>query len=111
MEPFKLPCGSISITKPSFKIARATSRQINTPRWDRINSCQLIKDAREVYFNYVINNSSHLKPVGVVINLKKMSGKVVVKYPALLPDEQYLSLKSLGINQHKSNKDSSHMYQ
>ena len=63
------------------------------PRWDRINSSEVISRARRVYFLYLERCSSGLEPIGVVLGGPQAGlGRVVFERPVLLPDEQYIPL-------------------
>ena len=86
---------AISIHFPSFVIAGATSRAITSPRWDLVNSRELIQEARSVYFNFLTSNSNGPEPTGVVLNEQNGGGSVVFERPILLPEEHYISLDLL----------------
>ena len=74
---------------PSFVISGAGAPS-NAPRWDRVNSRELIHLARSVYFNYLSNSPSAPDPIGVVVDRGRADGRVVFESPVLLPDEDYI---------------------
>jgi hypothetical protein len=61
------------------------------PRWDRINSAEVIAKARRVYFHFLEGSPTHPDPMGVVIG--PLQGRVVFELPVLLPEEQFISLE------------------
>ena len=77
-------------TSPSFEIRGAVGVSVSSPRWDRINSAELISRARRLYYAYLEANGNPLEPTGVVITAS--GGRVVFEAPVLLPDEQYLPI-------------------
>jgi len=105
-DPVKsVPVPSTPGGPPSFVIAGATGPSgqgprpdVRTelrlqPRWDRINSSDVIGRARRIYFTYIERCPSGLEPLGVVLSGTGLSqGRVVFELPVLLPDEQYVSL-------------------
>ena len=61
------------------------------PRWDRINSAEVIAQARRIYFHFLECSPTHPDPLGVVIG--PMQGRVVFELPVLLPEEQFIPLE------------------
>ncbi|MEN9860906.1 MAG: hypothetical protein RLZZ515_1388 [Cyanobacteriota bacterium] len=61
------------------------------PRWDRINSAEVIAHARRIYFHFLECSPSHPDPLGVVIG--PLQGRVVFELPVLLPEEQFIALE------------------
>ncbi len=106
-DPVKpVPVPSTPGGPPSFVIAGATGPSgqgprpdVRTelrlqPRWDRINSSDVIGRARRIYFTYIERCPSGQEPLGVVLSGTGLSqGRVVFELPVLLPDEQYVSLE------------------
>ena len=62
------------------------------PRWDRIDSRLLIAQARRIYFTYLSSIPAGLEPLGVVVDLQELEGRVVFETPVLLPDEEFISI-------------------
>ncbi len=62
------------------------------PLWQEINSKLILKKARELYIDSLINSSLPLKPKGIVINVKTLNGLIVSNIPALLPNEQFIDI-------------------
>ena len=87
-------CGLISSATPSFEISGAAGSP-NTPRWDRVDSRELIGLARRVYFSYLSDTLSAPEPFGVVVNLIQDDGRVVFRSPVLLPEENFVGLELL----------------
>ena len=77
-------------TSPSFEIRGAVGVSVASPRWDRINSAEVISRARRLYYAFLEANDSPLEPSGVVIT--GSGGRVVFEAPVLLPDEQYIPI-------------------
>ena len=61
------------------------------PRWDRINSAEVIAQARRIYFHFLECSPTHPDPLGVVIGPQQ--GRVVFELPVLLPEEQFIPLE------------------
>ena len=61
------------------------------PRWDRINSAEVIAQARRIYFHFLECSPTHPDPLGVVIS--PLTGRVVFELPVLLPEEQFIALE------------------
>lgn len=80
---------------PSFKI-RGASNPANPPvRWDQINSGQVLKQARRIYFNYVEQCPAGVEPIGIVLESRGGLGRVVFEPPVLLPEEQFVPMELL----------------
>jgi hypothetical protein len=82
----------ITFATPSFEISGATGSP-TTPRWDRVDSRQLIRLARRVYFSYLSDTLSSPDPIGVVVDLEHQEGRVVFHTPVLLPEEDFVGLE------------------
>ena len=82
----------IAFATPSFEISGAAGSP-TTPRWDRVDSRELIRLARRVYFNYLSDTLSSPDPIGVVVDLDHQEGRVVFQSPVLLPDENFVGLE------------------
>ena len=95
MGPSEQSGGPISIHPPSFVIAGAAVSQAPSPRWDRVNSQELIAKARAIYFRYLSEASRSTEPSGVVLCGQSGEGRVVFEMPTLLPDEEFLSTQLL----------------
>ena len=83
---------SIISATPSFEISGAAGSPI-TPRWDRVDSRELIGLARRIYFSYLSDTPTAPDPIGVVVNLADQDGRVVFESPVLLPEEDFLGLE------------------
>ena len=81
---------------PSFEIKGAVGVSVAPPRWDRINSAEVISAARRIYFHHLEHGGSAQEPSGIVISaLEGQHGRVVFEPPVLLPGEHYLPLELL----------------
>ena len=64
------------------------------PRWDRINSAEVIASARRIYFHFLECSPTHPDPLGVVIaQASGGQGRVVFELPVLLPEEHFIPLE------------------
>jgi hypothetical protein len=66
------------------------------PRWDRINSAEVIAQARRIYFHFLECSPAHPDPLGVVITQAQGTqgqGRVVFELPVLLPEEHFIPLE------------------
>jgi hypothetical protein len=64
------------------------------PRWDRINSAEVIAQARRIYFHYLERSGLANDPLGIVISSPQSGqGRVVFELPVLLPDEQFIPIE------------------
>lgn len=69
---------------------------LSNPRWDRINSADVISRARRIYYSYLENSGGGggAEPCGIVITGPSGGqGRVVFENPVLLPDEQFIALE------------------
>jgi hypothetical protein len=65
-------------------------------RLDRIDSRELLRDARHIYFRFLESSRTHADPLGVVIGGGEGStGRVVFDLPVLLPHENFVPLELL----------------
>ncbi len=85
----------ISFSSPSFVIAGATFNATPSPRWDRVNSQQLIAKARAIYFRHLSDAGRSAEPMGVVLCAHSGEGRVVFDMPTLLPEEDFVSTQVL----------------
>ncbi len=82
----------ITSASPSFEI-RGAAGSPTTPRWDRVDSRELIRLARHIYFGYLSDTPSAPDPIGVVVDLDQQDGRVVFDSPVLLPEEDFVGLE------------------
>lgn len=86
---------------PSFEIRGASSCTGPDLRLDRINSGDLIRTARGIYFRWLSSGGSGPEPSGVVLSGQERqgeglrSGRVVHDLPVLLPEECFVPLELL----------------
>lgn len=83
-------------TPPSFEIRGAVGVPLSSPRWDRINSADVIARARRIYYTYLENSGGGggTDPLGIVISgAGGGQGRVVFENPVLLPDEQFIPIE------------------
>jgi hypothetical protein len=78
---------------PSFRIDGASGLMAPPLRLDRINSSQVLQQARQVLFAYLHGGGAAGEPCGVV--LQAGGGRVVFDRPLLLPSEQFVPLELL----------------
>nr|WP_216909091.1 hypothetical protein [Synechococcus sp. CCY 0621] len=64
-------------------------------RLDRINSAELLRHGRRVYFRFLESCPTAPEPLGVVLLGAGPQGRVVFEAPILLPDEQFVPLDLL----------------
>lgn len=69
-------------------------------RLDRINSRELFRLARLIYFRYLETSPISFEPLGIVVACdgdpsRPGQGRVVFELPVLLPDEQFVPLEML----------------
>ena len=74
-------------------IRGAAGQGVSSPRWDQINSGDLISRARQIYFHYFDQCPGGGVPMGIVLQGRTAQGRVVFETPVLLPDEQYVPLE------------------
>jgi hypothetical protein len=89
--------GTVPIA-PSFEIrgADATgSAAIGALRLDRINSADLLRRSRRIYFHFLESCPTAPEPMGVVLLAEGPQGRVVFEAPVLLPEEQFVPLELL----------------
>jgi hypothetical protein len=72
----------------------------NGLRLDRINSRELFRLARLIYFRHLETSPIHFEPLGIVVvadgdPARGVQGRVVFDAPVLLPDEQFVPLEML----------------
>ena len=84
---------------PSFEIRGAAGAPAGL-RLDRINSREVFRVARHIYFHYLETCPAGAEPIGVVIVTEASQGlpsqgRVVFELPVLLPEEQFLPLDLL----------------
>ena len=66
-----------------------------SPRWDRVNSQELIARARSIYFRYLSDAGRSTEPTGVVLCASSGEGRVVFEVPTLLPEEEFIATQLL----------------
>jgi hypothetical protein len=89
---------------PSFRISRGIGQRApgflgSDPlaglRLDRINSSEVLRSARSVYFHYLSGAVGGQEPLGVVMTEGAGRGRVVFDTPVLLPHEQFVPIDLL----------------
>ncbi len=83
---------------PSFEIRGADasgSVPFGALRLDRINSADLLRRSRRIYFHFLESCPTAPEPMGVVLLAEGPQGRVVFEVPVLLPDEQFVPLELL----------------
>ncbi len=93
--PTITPSGSGS---PSFQIRGGESSATPSQgflRLDRINSAELLRHGRRVYFRFLEACPTAPEPLGVVLLGAGPQGRVVFEAPILLPDEQFVPMDLL----------------
>ena len=93
--PIITPSGSGS---PSFQIRggeSSASPSQGSLRLDRINSAELLRHSRRVYFRFLEPCPTAPEPLGVVLLGGGPQGRVVFEAPILLPDEQFVPMDLL----------------
>lgn len=93
--PTITPSGSGS---PSFQIRGGESSAAPSQgslRLDRINSAELLRRGRHVYFRFLESCPTAPEPLGVVLLGAGPQGRVVFEAPILLPDEQFVPMDLL----------------
>ena len=81
---------------PSFVIRggeSSASPSAGSLRLDRINSAELLRCSRRVYFRFLEACPTAPEPLGVVLLGAGPQGRVVFELPVLLPDEQFIPLE------------------
>jgi hypothetical protein len=58
---------------------------------DRVNSAELLRQAREVYFAYLSGGAAAADPLGIVVS-NGGGGRVVFDLPVLLPEELFVPI-------------------
>ncbi|MEB3319741.1 MAG: hypothetical protein VKI63_02220 [Cyanobium sp.] len=82
-----------SAVQPSFLIQGGSASAPPALRLDRINSQEVLRQARSVLFHYQHDCPAGPEPCGVVLH--QAGGRVVFERPVLLPDEQFVPLELL----------------
>lgn len=89
---------------PSFRIGRSHGDRVPTAisseslaalRLDRINSREVLRNARSIYFHYLSGAVGPQEPLGVVMPEGTGRGRVVFDTPVLLPHEQFVPIDLL----------------
>ena len=83
---------------PSFQIRGAESSASPSQgslRLDRINSAELLRHARRIYFRFLESCPTAPEPLGVVLLGAGPQGRVVFEIPVLLPNELFVPLELL----------------
>ena len=90
--------GSTPSGSPSFLIRGgeySPSPSAGSLRLDRINSAELLRCSRRVYFRFLEACPTAPEPLGVVVLGSGPQGRVVFELPILLPDEQFVPMELL----------------
>lgn len=90
--------GSSPSGSPSFVIRggeSSASPSGGALRLDRINSAELLRCSRRVYFRFLESCPTAPEPLGVVLLGAGPQGRVVFELPILLPDEQFVPMELL----------------
>lgn len=61
-------------------------------RLDRINSAEVLRLARGIYFSFLATGPCSQEPVGIVLDGHGAGGRVVFDLPVLLPEEQFVPI-------------------
>jgi hypothetical protein len=77
-------------------IRGAGSAANHSMRWDRINSGDVLRRARQVYFHYCEHVPGGSEPLGIVLQEATDQGRVVFEAPVLLPEERFIPLEMIG---------------
>ncbi|PZV00322.1 MAG: hypothetical protein DCF24_07415 [Cyanobium sp.] len=86
------PEPSTPCSAPSFVIRGAGGQGVSPLRWDQINSGDVLRRARQIYFHYVEQCPAGGAPIGIVLQGHSSQGRVVFDTPVLLPEEQFIPL-------------------
>lgn len=92
---FPCPPGSPGL---SFRIRggeASAASATGSLRLDRINSAELLRCCRRVYFRFLEACPSAPEPLGVVLCGAGPQGRVVFELPVLLPEEQFVPMELL----------------
>ncbi|AFY27918.1 hypothetical protein [Cyanobium gracile] len=90
--------GSSPSGSPSFVIRggeSSASPSAGVLRLDRINSAELLRRSRRIYFRFLESCPTAPDPMGVVLLGEGPQGRVVFEVPILLPEEQFVPLELL----------------
>lgn len=97
------PAAAVPITdrkriSPSFAIRGAapaaggpSSWTLLQPRLDRINSAELLRQARAAYFGWLSGGGGSGEPLGIVLTSAGV-GRLVFELPLLLPGDQFVPI-------------------
>ncbi|KEF42683.1 MAG: hypothetical protein ER33_03860 [Cyanobium sp. CACIAM 14] len=88
---------------PSFRIrpvdtpgsSSSGALQAGSLRLDRINSAELLRRSRRIYFRFLESCPTAPEPMGVVLLGEGPAGRVVFELPVLLPAEQFVPIDLL----------------
>jgi hypothetical protein len=88
---------------PSFRIrggessgsASTGALSAGSLRFDRINSADLLRRSRRIYFRFLESCPTAPEPMGVVLLGEGPQGRVVFEVPILLPEEQFVPMELL----------------
>ena len=58
-----------------------------------MDSRELIRLARQIYFKYLSDTPAGPEPMGVVVDLDHADGRVVFDSPVLLPEEDFVGFE------------------
>lgn len=77
---------------PTGAGAGAFSHPAQGLRLDRINSAEVLRLARGIYFSFLATGPCALEPAGIVLDGHGSGGRVVFDLPVLLPEEQFVPI-------------------
>ena len=81
---------------PSFVIRGAQASIDPGPaRWSPDQLSRLLSVGRQLYLAHLERYGARVEPLGVVIETRNFSGRVIFEPPVLLPEEQFLELDLL----------------
>lgn len=80
-------------SQPAAGSSAGSGWSTGQPRLDRVNSVELLRQAREAYFIWLSHGASASEPLGIVLN--GSGGRVVFELPVLLPAELFVPIEWL----------------
>ena len=81
---------------PSFAISGAqTAIDPGPARWSPDQLSRMLQVGRQLYLSHLERHGARVEPLGVVIETRHFSGRMVFEPPVLLPDEQFLEIDLL----------------
>ena len=95
VEPVGSGSPSFLIRSDSTGSVAAVASPASSLRLDRINSADLLRRSRRVYYRFLESCPSAPEPMGVVLLGEGPQGRVVFEVPILLPEEQFVPMELL----------------